>query len=45
MEEVQCKSAQVDVAEKEIEQDTNTEVKDVLMKTELSGIADWDPMI
>ena len=45
MEEVQCKWAQADVPEKEIEQDTNTEVKDVLKKTDMSGIADWDPKI
>ena len=45
MEEVQCKSAQADVAEREIKQDTNTEVKDLLQKIDLSGIADLDPKI
>ena len=45
MEKVQCKSVQIDVAEREIEQDTNTEAKDVLQKIGLSGIADWDPKI
>ena len=45
MEKVQCKLAQADVAKKEIKQDTNTEVGDVLQKIDLSGIADWDPRI
>ena len=45
MEEVQCKSAQTDVAEREIKQDTHTEARDVLQKIDLSGIADWDPKI
>ena len=45
MKEVQCKSAQADVAEREIKQETLTKVEDVLQKIDLSGIADWDPMI
>ena len=45
MEEVQCKSAQADIAKREIKQDTNTKVKDVLQKIDWSGIADWDPKI
>ena len=45
MEEVQCKWSQADVAKRDIKQDTNTEVGDVLQKIDLSGIADWDPMI
>ena len=43
MDGVQCKSTQANVAEKAIEQDTQTEVGDVLQKIDLSGIADWDP--
>ena len=43
MEEVQCKSAQADVAEREIIQETKREVEDVLQKFDLSGIADMGP--
>ena len=42
-EEVQCKSAQANLAEREIRQETDLE--DTLQKIDLLGIADWDPMI
>ena len=45
MEEVQCKSAEADLAEREIKQDTETDLEDILQKIDLSGIADWDPTI
>ena len=45
MEGVQCKSAQADLAEGEIKQETETDLDDILQKMDLSQIADWNPVI
>ena len=43
-ENVQCKSAQTNLSGGKIQQE-ETDPEDIIQKTDLLGIADWDPMI